>query len=79
MLDLIYRRRKCLHDYHYYLDSMFGLVHVRTQTWSPISVHICLNGRGWATDVMFTSTAGLERLYPRLILHGMQSSGTQLQ
>lgn len=149
-IDLASRQRKCLHYYHYYLDPMFGLVHVRTQTWFPFTVHICMNGREWlgrqldaakikylrhdncftkiedvaraqklmdrqwhlrwakhlkrlayssnpvmaklfpdlevpltyywtleesewATDVMFASRQKLEALYPRLILHGVQT------
>jgi len=153
MIDLVSRQRKCLHYYHYYLDPMFGLVHVRTQTWFPFTVHICLNGREWlarrldaakiryvrydncfprienieraqrfldrqvqlswskhlqrlahssnplygkmfpeldeqleyywtleesewATDVMFQSRQELERFYPRLLVHGIQTLGS---
>jgi hypothetical protein len=152
--DLVSRQRQCLHYYHYYLDPMFGLVHVRTQTWFPFAVHICVNGREWlarqldaakigylrhdncfsqiknvtraqrimdrqwhlhwskhlkrlahcsnpimkqlfpkleipltyywtleesewATDVMFNSQQELEQLYPRLILHGVQTFGSR--
>jgi hypothetical protein len=61
MIDLVYRRRKCLHYYHYYLDSMFGLVHVRTQTWFPFSVHICLNGREWLARRLDAAQLGYVR------------------
>jgi hypothetical protein len=57
--DLVSRQRKCLHYYHYYLDPMFGLVHVRTQTWFPFTVHICVNGREWLARQL---DAGLKRL-----------------
>ncbi len=39
--------RKCLHYYHYYLHPIFGLMHIRLQTWFPFSIHVCLNGRDW--------------------------------
>jgi len=40
-------RRKCLHYYVYRLDPMFGLVHVRMQSWFPFNVHVVINGREW--------------------------------
>jgi len=46
-LDLVNRRRKCLHHYHYLMHPQFGLCHVRLQTWVPFQVQICLNGREW--------------------------------
>jgi len=46
-LDLVARYRKCLHYYHYYRHPVFGLMHVRLQTWYPFTVHVCLNGREW--------------------------------
>src|ERR1700678_278937 len=46
-LELRCQPMKCLHYYHYYLDPRFGLIHTRTQTWFPFTVHVCLNGREW--------------------------------
>jgi hypothetical protein len=46
-LQLRYGPSKCLHYYHYYLDRRFGLMHTRTQSWLPFTVHVCLNGREW--------------------------------
>jgi hypothetical protein len=43
---------KCLFYYHYFLDPHFGLLHVRTQTWFPFTVFICLNGREWLARQM---------------------------
>lgn len=40
-------RGKCLHYYHYYLDSKLGWLHTRQQTWFPFSTFVCLNGREW--------------------------------
>lgn len=44
-LQLVYRRRKCLHLYHYFNDPLFGLMHARIQTWYPFPVQVCMNGR----------------------------------
>jgi hypothetical protein len=38
---------KCLHLYHYFDHPDFGLMHVRIQTWLPLSVRVCINGREW--------------------------------
>jgi hypothetical protein len=38
-------RRKCLFYYFYYLDPAFGLMHVRLQSWLPLTIQVCLNGR----------------------------------
>jgi hypothetical protein len=39
--------RKCLHYYVYLQDPMFGLVHVRMQSWLPFNTHLVINGREW--------------------------------
>jgi hypothetical protein len=41
------RERKCLHLYFYYLDREFGLMHVRVQTWLPLTIDVYVNGREW--------------------------------
>lgn len=46
-LRFVSRERKCLHLYFYYLDREFGLMHVRLQTWLPLAVQVCVNGREW--------------------------------
>jgi hypothetical protein len=50
--------RKCLHHYHYFMDEQFGLLHVRLQTWLPLGMRICLNGRAWLARQM--DGAGIE-------------------
>src|SRR5262245_58631174 len=47
MLELRYGPSKCLHHYFYWLHPRFGLAHLRLQTWLPLGVHVCLNGREW--------------------------------
>lgn len=46
-LELRYGPSKCLHQYFYWLHPQFGLTHLRLQTWLPLTVHVCLNGREW--------------------------------
>jgi hypothetical protein len=51
-------RRKCLHHYHYMIHPEFGLMHARLETWLPLSITICLNGRQWLSRQM--DRAGLQ-------------------
>jgi hypothetical protein len=37
--------RKCLFVYFYFADREFGLMHVRLQTWLPMPMQVCVNGR----------------------------------
>lgn len=46
-LKLVPQERKCLHLYFYYLDREFGLMHIRLQTWLPLTIQVCVNGREW--------------------------------
>ena len=39
--------RQCLHLYFYFLDREFGLMHIRLQTWLPLTIQVCLNGWEW--------------------------------
>jgi hypothetical protein len=47
LLELKGRPQKCLHYYFYFQDPQFGFMHVRLQTWFPLTVHIAINGREW--------------------------------
>ena len=59
--------RKCLHYYLYYMHERFGFLHVRLQSWLPLNVWICMNGREWlarelsAAGVPFTRQANAIR------------------
>ena len=44
-LEVVRRRRKCLHYYWYYLHPDLGFCHVRLQGWLPFQVQIWVNGR----------------------------------
>lgn len=46
-LELEMATRKCVWIYHYWNDEQFGFGHTRLQTWLPLSVTVCLNGRHW--------------------------------
>jgi hypothetical protein len=41
------QRSKCLHLYHYFLHPQFGFMSARLQTWFPLTIQVCLNGREW--------------------------------
>lgn len=45
MLEIRPARRKCLHYYHYYQHPILGLMHVRVQSWLPMNLWVCCNGR----------------------------------
>ena len=51
-LYLIKSERKCLHLYFYFADREFGLMHVRLQTWLPLTMQVCLNGREYLARQM---------------------------
>ncbi len=46
-IELVMRWRKCLHLYHYFLHPLFGLMHMRLQTWFPFNLWVNINGREW--------------------------------
>jgi hypothetical protein len=39
--------RRCLSLYFYFLDREFGLMHIRIETWFPMTIHICINAHEW--------------------------------
>jgi len=41
---LVSARRKCLAFYFYFLDREMGLMHVRIQSWFPLTIQVCVNG-----------------------------------
>lgn len=61
ILQLVPRRRVCLHYYWYFIDSMFGWLNLRLQTWFPFSVHLCLNGREWLARQLDAAQIGYLR------------------
>jgi hypothetical protein len=51
-LRLLPRDATCLHFYFYFLDRDFGLMHIRLQSWLPLSIQVCVNGREWLARQM---------------------------
>jgi hypothetical protein len=51
-LRLLPRDATCLHFYFYFLDRDFGLMHIRLQSWLPLSLQVCINGREWLARQM---------------------------
>lgn len=51
-LELVYRPRKCLFLYHYWIDDQFGWMNARIQSWLPFPIQVCLNGREWLARMM---------------------------
>lgn len=52
ILELQPRFRKCLHIYHYFFHPQFGFMSARIQTWFPLTIQVCLNGRQWLSRQM---------------------------
>jgi hypothetical protein len=52
---------KCLHQYFYFLDPQFGLMHLRLQTWLPLTIHICINGREWLANQLRAAGIGFRQ------------------
>ena len=53
--------RQCLFLYFYYMDREFGLMHVRLQTWLPLSIQVCLNGREYLARRLQRAGIGYEQ------------------
>jgi len=53
--------RQCLFLYFYYVDREFGLMHVRLQTWLPLDIQVCLNGREYLARRMDRAGIGYEQ------------------
>jgi hypothetical protein len=60
-LELRGRNQKCLHYYFYLQHPEFGFMHLRLQTWFPLSIHIALNGREWLARQLDTAGIGYRR------------------
>ncbi len=51
-LEPVYRLRKGLVLYHYWIDPQFGWMNARIQSWLPFSIQVCINGREWLARIM---------------------------
>ncbi|MCL0098195.1 hypothetical protein M1O19_06795, partial [Dehalococcoidia bacterium] len=66
-LEVVRRRRKCLHFYFYYLDSEFGFMHIRLQSWFPFEIQIYINGREWLARQLNQRGIAYERYHNKVI------------
>lgn len=66
-LEVVRRRRKCLHFYFYYLDSEFGFMHIRLQSWFPFEIQIYINGREWLARQLNQCGIAYERYHNKVI------------
>ena len=46
-IELRTQVRKGLHLYFYMFDPVFGFMNARIQTWLPLRIQVCINGREW--------------------------------
>jgi hypothetical protein len=60
-LELVYRMRKGLVLYHYWIDPQFGWMNARIQSWLPFSIQICMNGREWLAQMLDQNEIGYRR------------------
>jgi hypothetical protein len=60
-LDLVTEKRKCLFVYFYFMDREFGLMHVRLQSWLPMPIQVCLNGREYLARRLDRAGIGYEK------------------
>jgi hypothetical protein len=57
---LVAERRPCLCLYFYYLDPQFGLIHVRLQTWFPMTIQVYINGHEWLARQLDKAKVGYQ-------------------
>lgn len=60
-LELVYRMRKGLVLYHYWIDPQFGWMNARIQSWLPFSIQVCVNGREWLAQILEQNGIGYRR------------------
>jgi hypothetical protein len=60
-LQLKGRTQKCLHYYFYLQHAEFGFMHLRLQTWFPMTIHIAMNGREWLACQLDAAGIGYRR------------------
>jgi hypothetical protein len=55
-------RRKCLFLYYYFSDPVLGFLHVRIQTWFPLTIQVYVNGHEWLARQLDAHGIGYRRL-----------------
>lgn len=54
--------RRCLVLYYYFLDPAFGLIHLKLQTWFPLTLQVYVNGHDWLARQLDRHGLGYQRL-----------------
>lgn len=57
-LELVCRPRRCLHVYQYRIHPLLGWINARLQTWFPLTIKVCINGRRWLARQMDQAGVG---------------------
>lgn len=60
-LHLVPEQRKCQFMDYYLQDPEFGLMHVRLQTWLPMTIQVCLNGREYLASKLTKEGIGFTK------------------
>ena len=53
--------RQCAHYYFYWIHPIWGFCHARLQSWFPMTVQVCLNGREWLSRQMDAAGMAYQR------------------
>ena len=53
--------RKCVWIYHYWNDAHLGFGHTRLQTWLPLTVTACINGRHWLERQLLDTASAISK------------------
>ncbi len=61
MLELRNVTRKCLHYYFYLQHPRVGFMSIRQQSWLPLDIRVCLNGREWLCRELDLAGVGYRR------------------
>ncbi len=61
-LQLVPERRKCQFIYFYLQDPEFGFMHVRLQTWLPMTIQVCINGHEYLAGQLSREGIGFKKL-----------------
>jgi hypothetical protein len=60
-LEPVFRHRKCKFYYLYFIDPLFGWMHVRIQSWVPFDVQVYINGRSYLQRQLDRCGIGYEK------------------
>ncbi len=60
--QLVPERRKCQFIYFYLQDPEFGFMHVRLQTWLPMTIQVCINGHECLAGQLSREGIGFKKL-----------------